>query len=300
MTYQQQAILRTVLYSDLFAFPLAKEELWKFLITRRPLSKKGFEKVLQDGIPHVITKDGLYCLSGSEASLSKREEHRELFLQKMHAANTIAQKLSYIPTILFIGVSGSLAVGDARPQDDIDFFIITKKETLYSTRLIILSLLEAYGLRRRAGEQTAPDKVCVNLLIDETHLHWEKAKQNLYTAHEIAQVRPLFERENIFRRFLAANDWIHTFLPNSTQELLPIVGRIWRREYLVLHVLQSLLSKGLIINVSKALQLRTIRKHHTHEIVTKHKLAFHPYNYETHILRNFREKCEKVGLLTKF
>ena len=44
----EQAVLKTLLYSDLFDFPLTKNELWKFLISPREVDKHLFEQALVD------------------------------------------------------------------------------------------------------------------------------------------------------------------------------------------------------------------------------------------------------------
>ena len=38
-------IIKTLLYSDIFDFPLTKDELWFYLITSQKVSKKEFEAI---------------------------------------------------------------------------------------------------------------------------------------------------------------------------------------------------------------------------------------------------------------
>jgi hypothetical protein len=110
-------------------------------------------------------------------------------------------------------------LGDADKEDDIDFFIITKKDTLFKTRLLVLLALQLLGLRRKRLEKNPADKICVNFLIDETKLSFSKDKRDIYTAHEILQIKPLFFRDNIYSRFLKANTWVYNFLPNAISSI---------------------------------------------------------------------------------
>ena len=48
--------------------------------------------------------------------------------------------------------------------------------------------------------------------IDETTLAIKR--RNLYIAHEICQAQPVFERDQTYQKFIAANLWYKNFLPN--------------------------------------------------------------------------------------
>jgi len=52
------------------------------------------------------------------------------------------------------------------------------------------------------------------MLIDEERLEFKKSERNLYLAHEIAQLRPLFQRDKIYEKFMPHNNWIKKYLPN--------------------------------------------------------------------------------------
>ncbi|MBI2195460.1 MAG: hypothetical protein HYU48_00225, partial [Candidatus Levybacteria bacterium] len=43
----RQSILNTVLYADIFEYPLTGEQIWKYLITGEKISREDFEKVLK-------------------------------------------------------------------------------------------------------------------------------------------------------------------------------------------------------------------------------------------------------------
>src|SRR3989344_5162093 len=125
------AILKSLAYSDIFDFPLTKEELWKFLISDKLIQKRLFEESLGKLIgKQVSNKNGYLFLSNREKIADRRKANVQEVEKKLQIAKKAASYLSYIPSILFIGLSGGLAMSDAEPSDDIDFFIITKKQKL--------------------------------------------------------------------------------------------------------------------------------------------------------------------------
>lgn len=295
----QKAIQTTLLYSDLFDFALTAPEVWRFLISKKPVSATLFHKAITTPSALFVQKNGYFCLPGREKLIMKRKNALTEVKKKMKCAGEAARLLSYIPSILFIGISGGLAVGSASKVDDIDLFIITKKGSLFRTRLEVLALLETMGQRRSRTDTTAPDKICVNLLIDASRLHWPLAKQNIYTAHEIAQLYPLFDKEDMYKKFLFANTWITNFLPNSLDHPSHLAGSEWERNYYTLQVVDAALSCPPFSLVIKQLQMRSISKHKTKEFVSNHLLAFHPNDYGSKILADFKKKSRNSGLLTK-
>ncbi len=290
----QRAILTTILYSDIFSFPLTKDELWKFLISEKKISRSEFGSCLQNS-SLLVHKEAFYCLKKRERIITQRKKNLPEVARKMKRAQRIAQILSRIPSVLFIGVSGGLAAGNVSKKDDIDFVVITKRNTLFATRFLLLIILQTMGVRRFRNQKEAADTICLNLLFDETAISWFENKQDIYIAREISQLFPLFERNNMYHKFLVANSWIKKFLPNTLDS----------KQHQLSHIKDSMLFSKIIINsftelVFRFIQMRWMKRHQTNEIVTKHVLAFHPNDYRILTLAQLRLKMRQVGLLTKF
>lgn len=287
----RQAILTTILYSDIFHFPLSKEELWRFLIAKERIPRKTFEESLES-FPQLFAKDGYYCLRGREALIAKRKADQKEFTKKMQRAWWVAGHLAIIPTILFIGITGGLAAGSVTKDDDIDLVIIVKKNTLFVSRLLLILILEGFGVRRRWGQRHTADTVCVNLLLDETALSWFENFQDLYTARELAQISPLFERDKAYHRLLAANKWLYKFLPNVHAFAVP-------RKIGTIKSIPVFIANPFFESLFRFLQLSRMKRHHTREIVKKDVLAFHPIDYRSKTLKQLSLKMRQFGLLTK-
>lgn len=294
-----KAIIQTLVYADIFDYPLTKEEIWRFLITDGSLpkvNKEIFFKALETLIPRkdaqVVRYKEWFYLKGRAEIITVRVRRRRESQRKMTIARSVARFVSLVPAVQLIGVSGALAVENAKVTDDIDLFIISKKGTLWLTRLLILGILQILGKRRRWGEKQVENKVCVNMIMDESSLSLPKKRHDLYTAHEIAQLKVLFERDTIYQRFLKANSWGRKFLPNAFFEVmdtrLPQERYEKKHTYLFIEVLEKIVKK---------IQCWQIRKHQTREIVSDTLLAFHPLDYKKNTLARYRENLVRYRFL---
>ncbi len=200
-----QAVVQTLAYSRRFGLPLTAQKLHHWLITPRPVSPQS----LAPFIPRLSAKD------------KRLLDQRALYTaRKLSRAKKVARLLGLCPTIKLICATGSLAVDNAKQYDDLDIMIVTSADTLWFTRLLILIFLKIFGLRRPPSlpehqSRRVSDKICDNLWLDETALSLPLNKRNLYTAHEVLQAKPLFDRGDTYSRFILANSWTKKYLANA-------------------------------------------------------------------------------------
>ncbi len=282
--HSNDAVIHTLLYSDVFSFPLTKKELWLYLQSDRKVTQKEFTASLTSLSEKIAVADGYFAISQETAKIHKRRYAEKFIQEKMKKAINSANFLSHIPSVLFIGVSGGLAARNVTKNDDIDIFVITESNSLWITRLLILLFLELQGTRRKRSDRTAKDSICVNMIIEENEMQFPFARQDLYTAREIAQMHPLFERGNTYREFLNHNSWVHKFLPNALQERL--------RNQVKLRKKKSRITPFLLFcnRFAKTVQYQRIMRKTTREEIRHTFLAFHPKDYRVKILETFEEK----------
>lgn len=289
MGNNEKSILRTLLYSDLFDFPLSQDELYYYLNTQKTISRSQMLVSIAKLGTKIIYKNGYYCLSGKEMTVIKRKGMQVDYQAKVASARTITRLLRHIPSVLFIGISGSVAVGNAKKQDDIDLFIITSEKSIFATRLICLTFLSILGKRRKRQETDTSGKICLNMFIDTSVLSTEKSRQDIYTAREIAQLFPLFERSGTYSKFLSANTWIGSFLPHAIEG---------RTDTNYLKVKSSFLwNVSLVESLARSLQIWIIKRHLTTEVVTKKYLAFHPQDSRILVMSEYNKRVQKANLL---
>ena len=123
--------------------------------------------------------------------------------------------------ILFLGISGSVASGHPKKNDDIDFLIITKKNRLWKTRLLMRWWIFIKKIpHRKYGEKEKKDQFCFNLWLDESSLALPGNKQNLRNAVDLILLKPLINKKNIYEKFIKGNDWAKKWVATPYHRLL--------------------------------------------------------------------------------
>lgn len=293
----QKALLYTLLYSDIFNFPLTEEELWLDVISEKKINKDTVKKTIKSLSKFISYSNGFFCVAGREKIINRRKEGIKIAQKKIKIAVSVAKNLSYIPTILFIGITGRLSHIDAVRDDDIDIFVITKKNTIWATRLFMLAVLELMNVRRVRNDKNPANKICPNLIIEESALAWPIDKRDLYTAHEIVHILPLFVRNKIYQKFRAQNQWTNRFYPNRKINYHQKRYFEKPKTYVIIKTISLLLTLPLFENIFDKIQ-RIYMKKRTTEVVLSNFLAFHPHDYRKKTLNNFTSKIKQYGLLT--
>jgi hypothetical protein len=139
------------------------------------------------------------------------------------------------------------------------------------------------------------NKLCLNLFFDEFNLKIPKRKQTEYVAHEVLQMKPLVNKNGVYERFLAANEWVDKIFPNVCQIFnyqLPIFNKFSNFKIKNLDLIKNFkfkISNYLgywVESFLKHLQLFFINRHRTTEIITSSQLWFFPDDFEKKI-QNF-------------
>ena len=261
-------------------------DLRKFVIK---LAKESIKTKL--GQLRSIQKVGeYYVVKGRKEIVTLRKSRIQTSKRKLQKAQRIASLLVFIPTIFFIGVSGGVAMQNADETDDIDFFVIVKKNTVWISRLLLLVLLQFLGARRKRGEKYVSDKICLNMIIDEQTLLFSKNRQDIYTAHEIVQLVPLIDRHDTYQRFLDDNMWVknhmvHAYRQKKTYEKM-------QKRHVLEQASSRVLSLYWIEGLARMVQVWIMKRHKTSETITKNMLAFHPFDYRITTLLRFQERVK--------
>lgn len=287
MDHGKTAILATLCYSDIFDYPLTKPQLWRYLLTKKHISFQSFERSLQV-MDSVEEKNNIYFLSGKSSLVIKRKIKQEKSLKKLAKAKEILAAIAKIPSIECIGISGSLAMQNADEDADIDIFLITQPATLWVTRLLVLLLLQYRHLRRERNAKNPQNSICVNMLLDIRHLAFSKKRQDIYTAHEIIQMQPVYSKNYAYEKFLKENAWVREFLPNS-----------FPKKALQLITFPKTTPKSLFSffePVAKYLQLWYMKRHRTTETIEEGFVAFHPLDYKEKVLEEFKKRKHHYGI----
>jgi D-beta-D-heptose 7-phosphate kinase/D-beta-D-heptose 1-phosphate adenosyltransferase len=273
---QKQAVLdpdeaTSIIYHDIFDYPLTSAELIKWAT-----GEKVNIQIKETDL--FVYKKGVFYLAGREGLYFKKTMRKRSSKKKMKTAKKAAEFLSKIPTIKAIAVTGALSMNNADEDSDIDLMIITQKNTLWFSRAVSLVLLKLFGFKvRRFGQKDEKDRLCLNIWLDETKLAWNIKKRNIYTAHEIAQAKPLINKNGSFDTFLKANSWVKDYWPNAVQTR----GEVKSKNYT-----SSIFSY--LEPFARALQLKYMEKKRTREVVGRNIALFHPIDWSGLVLTKLK------------
>ncbi len=210
-----ESIIKTLCYHEIFSYPLTFSELSKYLISPKKISDRELLFAFSSYATFFEQQKGFIVLRNSSQIIKKRLERVSENRRKLARAIWISQILSHIPTIQLIGISGSLSMYNAKKSDDIDLFFITSKDSLWITRFSVNIILLLLGRKRPAGAYLVRDKICPNMFLAEDAVSIDNKLRNLYVAHEVAQMKVLFSKNNMDERFLQENSWVLKFLPHA-------------------------------------------------------------------------------------
>jgi hypothetical protein len=277
----RQAILKTLHYFDLFDYPLKIEEIHRYLVESLKIDvlKEILSQMIADD-KRICADNGFYCLSRREEIVELRQQREKWSRPKLEKAKKIASVLEFIPWIKLIGVTGALAMGNCDEGDDIDLMIITSSNRLWLTRGLVVTFLRLTGQYRRPGK--IKDRICPNLIISEEAL--EFPDHDLFTAHEIAQMKPIFDRGGVCQGFIEANSWVEGFLPNAI-EMSNLKSQMSNPYVKSQNFLFDFLEK-----TAYKLQLGYMEKKKTIETTTPTTIRFHPQDIRQKVLDEYQRR----------
>ena len=203
-----EAILRTMVYADLFDYPLTDVEIHRYLIGC-PASASAVEDRLThlDGLQKRVGFIAPYWfLAGRERLVSVRQKREAFAKELLPEARRYGRQIAAVPFVQMVALTGALAMNNVTDlHDDIDFMIITQSDRVWLTRGLVALLVH---LARRRGVH-----LCPNYILSERSL--ELGEPSLFTAHELVQMVPLYGSRP-YRRLLDTNAWVADYLPNAS------------------------------------------------------------------------------------
>ena len=287
-----------VVYGDLFDWPLTKEEFQEWVIAGDEKNKVG----------EIGNKDGFYFLHGRERLIKLRKQREKFSQEKFQKAKKATDLLAKIGAVEGIFLTGSVAVGNAKKDADIDLLIICSLNTVWLTRLTTVLFLKAKGIYRQslrassASWRTAglrnwgiagnllthKNKVCPNIFLDTNNLKIKE--RNLYTAHEVLQAKCLFDRGGIEKKWLIENSWTKKYLPNAYQGQK---AKIKMQNYNSKIKSFWLAPLELVTFISQYLYQKPKQ---THEKVGWGHAFFHPKNLSERVVSRFNKRLAELKM----
>jgi hypothetical protein len=220
---QELAVLRSVVYASLFDYPLEPAQLESSLIgigaNAATIDRwwRGSD-LLQAAIEY---RDGLYFPAGRSDLVATRSRREVVSREQLDRDRRILSLVAHMPFVRMVALSGSLAHLNAEGSADLDLFVITAPNRVWSVTVATVVLSKLLGWRRR---------LCMNYVVSEHAMSIEP--RDLFSANQIIHLRPIVGGD-VFTRFIAANPFVKTLYPNfaspkpaSPQARKPSVERV--------------------------------------------------------------------------
>lgn len=216
---QQQCLLRTLAYYDIFHFPLKEAELMTYG------TFEGSASDLREALRELLTqkriaeRQGYYMLPNASVDLvTQREASENRAHQARQKVDRYSQLIARFPFVECVCISGSYSKGLLNEEGDVDYFIIARPGKLWIARTLLILYKKIILLNSRKY-------FCINYLIDSDTL--EIPDKNIFTATEVMTLLPMSGAE-LYARFIGHNQWATHFIPNRhfpSTEGVPVTVR---------------------------------------------------------------------------
>src|SRR3989344_2360287 len=178
-----KSILSTLCYFDIFDYPLTLLEIWQWLLADGQawslvnLSQVQTEIENNPALSQKIKfQNGFYFLAGREEIINIRLSRYAISSHKNQLAIRGVKILRFLPFIKFIGLGNNAGNNNLKLDSDIDLFIITTKNCLFTARFLITLFLGIRRLRRHGQKIT--DRLCLSFYVSEDNLDFSQIKIN--------------------------------------------------------------------------------------------------------------------------
>jgi len=193
-------------------------------------------------------------------------EDKNYNIKYLKRANLVARILEIVPAILLVGVSGSLSREEAVRASDIDFFIVSRRGQIFTSRFWAKAVSFLMLSFRRKGARNYAGKICLNYFLSEDSLDFKPHNDKVVFHYQKSII--LFSRGNLLNRLIEKNRWLKPQfnLSNHRKRM------DYRQKYKGI-ALEKLLKK---IQLKKIFNDPDYKKNKNGIIISDLELRFHP------------------------
>lgn len=271
----RSAVHRTLAYAEVFGENLSRKEIWRFLHFGQKVPFQQLFPVAQ------------FRAAPVKWPISEIER------AKWRAVHQAASIFAHVPWIRGVWVTGALAAGTAKDNDDLDFLFLTDPDRMWLSRAWVVGiglLLGKYRSRWRP-RRSHKNLWCCNIWLEPGALALPPERRTLYEARELIQAVPVYirpgERASLL---LEKNLWAQQFVANGFIEawrrgkkLVSPVGALPVPFFTPLeYVLNMILGR-----MQRAIMARRM----TREVVESGSAFFHPRDTRSWVRKRYETIC---------
>lgn len=293
----EKDIYNTLAYFAYNQYPLSIFEIFKWQY--KPVQVHGYEEIKKslktsDWLAKRIGQfEGMYGLgTDGEVELQVANRKRRFLdsVRKQKKACKVVQYLSRLTSVKAIGICNSLSYHFTREKSDIDLFVVTKSNRVWTARFFCVAPMLL--LRQRPGE-TKKDPVDLSFFITEDKLDLSNIKideQDPYLAFWIKNLTPVFGDEKLWNKFFEQNSWADEYLPNAHRPYRAYHARCTEKKFRF-----PCLMPELVLRTTQLLKMpyrmKVMANQGTCVVINENMLKFHTTDRRAEISEAFEKKC---------
>lgn len=306
----EKAIISTVVFFDIFDYPLTLVEIhkWLYKADKKYQLYDIIEILKSENLKiKIFSESGFYFLVGRKDLIQTRLERYQLAEKKFKIALKAAAWIRWLTFVKMIAVCNNAGYNNASAKSDIDFFIVVKEGRLWFSRAIITLVVSLLGVRRHNKKIT--NRVCLSFYISSRNLDLSNIvlkPTDPYFIFWLATLAPIYNQGE-YQKFLQSNRSLLNCLPNFYHTVLNnrrfVHIRSWDRFFrkIVTFILPDFIADKLE-RLSKLVQMKKMKRNSrsspdqtgTNVIVSDLMLKFHENDKREEYYQMWRQKLETL------
>lgn len=302
-TTLEKAILQAIIWADGFDLALSPFEIWQQC--QAPANLNDVLETIKNSseiINKTFQQSGLVGLKGREDLISKRTAYSTAAWYKFKKIKRLARVISKFPFIRMVAVCNTLALAHGKPSADLDLFIVTQSNRLWSARILCVAAAKLLG--GRPSVRKATNRYCLSFYVSEDNLNIQRfiSADDHYLTAWTSWVLPIYSAPDYVQLFEQTNEWVKKSLPQTSwlsvtprwqikfkpKPTMTALEQMWPDW--VENILTQLQYWYLPTNLKNALAAKT-----TSVVTDNTTLKFHLNDKRELINQNYLERITKYG-----
>jgi hypothetical protein len=300
MSALEKAILKTIMYFDIFSYPLTLLEVQKWLWQEQEGDLLKIKEIL-DRHSLIQEKNGLYFLKTSEKNIDLRMQRYNIAEHKFKKRWLYFKFIAMMPGVRAIFVCNTLSYSNSRAESDIDLAIIAAPHKIWTARFFTTVFTALLHIRPTVKK--TQNQICLSFYLEENNLNLEKIKihngQDIHFTYWLDQFFPVYLEDDILEKFIKNNEWLKKDLPNSIGSYATYQRQI--KTGVIFRIIKKFLSIFSFEKIYKKIQLKILPQHFkdiaknsTNVVLSDHLLKFHDHDRREYYQNIWLDNCAKV------
>lgn len=220
------AIFRSLCFHEAWKYAPTRAELISMLdtgtdtdVTREDVAR-SLNELVTSGV--LCEQDGRIGFPESIDSIVRTLRERDpLQPRKRRRARTVVKWLVRLSGVRFVALANTTALGNARDEGDLDFFIITRSGTIWSSRLFGGTPFKCMGWM--PTKESSRDAVCLSYFIADDGLNLtshQLTPDDPYFRHWFLSLVPLYD-DGVSQEFWIQNATLRQRHPFAEKWIVP-------------------------------------------------------------------------------